>query len=127
MKILGIGVDLVRNSKIRHFMQQSYAQRFLKKFLHHQEMEFLEKIENDKQKVEYLASRWAVKEALNKAIGRKELHFSEIRIAKDDEGTCSPIQALLWPSSREMRMNDSCSSFRFRVGTSLSPMRATIP
>lgn len=51
MKILGIGVDLVRNSKIRHFMQQSYAQRFLKKFLHHQEMDFLEKIENDKQKV----------------------------------------------------------------------------
>ena len=38
MKILGVGVDLVSNSKIRGFMHQSYANRFLKKFLHQREM-----------------------------------------------------------------------------------------
>jgi holo-[acyl-carrier protein] synthase len=71
MKILGIGVDLVRNSRISHFIHQSYVDRFLEKFLHHHEQLVLMNIANEREKVEYLASRWAVKEALNKAIGRK--------------------------------------------------------
>lgn len=38
MKILGIGVDLVRNARIKSYLTQSYADRFLKKFLHPTEL-----------------------------------------------------------------------------------------
>jgi phosphopantetheinyl transferase (holo-ACP synthase) len=34
MKILGIGIDLVKNSKIKNAVNKSHAERFIKKFLH---------------------------------------------------------------------------------------------
>jgi len=34
MKILGIGIDLVMNSRIEKIITKSYAERFIKKFLH---------------------------------------------------------------------------------------------
>lgn len=71
MKILGIGIDLVKNSKIQNAVNKNYAERFIKKFLHPKELEKYFSIQKDEQKVTYLASRWAIKEALNKAIGRK--------------------------------------------------------
>ena len=40
-----------------------------------------------------MASRWAVKEALAKAIGRKELTFNQINIIKDRYGNPLIIQA----------------------------------
>jgi phosphopantetheinyl transferase (holo-ACP synthase) len=44
-------------------------------------------MKNDEEQVQFLASRWAIKEALNKAIGRKELVFNEIYIAEGREGS----------------------------------------
>jgi phosphopantetheinyl transferase (holo-ACP synthase) len=43
MKILGVGVDLVKNARIKQYLGQSYADLFLKKFLHASEFETLEK------------------------------------------------------------------------------------
>lgn len=83
MKILGIGIDLVQNSRIRTYIHRNYSERFLRKVLHDHELLYFANFSIERQKVEYLASRWAVKEALNKAIGRKELHFNEILITKD--------------------------------------------
>lgn len=34
MKVLGIGIDLVKNSRIEHVVTKNYAERFIKKFLH---------------------------------------------------------------------------------------------
>lgn len=38
MRILGIGVDLVMNSRIEQILNKSYAERFIKKFLHEHEL-----------------------------------------------------------------------------------------
>jgi len=71
MKILGIGIDLVKNTRMQNIVMEKYAKRFLSKFLHPQELTFYMNIEHPEKKVQFIASRWAVKEALNKAIGRK--------------------------------------------------------
>ena len=46
MKILGIGVDMVKVSRIEHILSKNYARRFLTKVLHTEEIEFLDKQEN---------------------------------------------------------------------------------
>ncbi len=38
MKILGIGVDLVQNSRIKSVLSKSHARRFLVKVLHGEEL-----------------------------------------------------------------------------------------
>jgi phosphopantetheinyl transferase (holo-ACP synthase) len=38
MKILGIGVDLVQNNRIKNVLSKSHARRFLKKVLHSDEI-----------------------------------------------------------------------------------------
>jgi hypothetical protein len=34
MRVLGIGIDLVKNSRIEHVITKNHAERFIKKFLH---------------------------------------------------------------------------------------------
>lgn len=34
MKIIGVGIDLVMNSRIELILTRNYAERFIKKFLH---------------------------------------------------------------------------------------------
>ena len=36
MKILGIGIDLVKNTRMQNIVMEKYAKRFLSKFLHPQ-------------------------------------------------------------------------------------------
>jgi phosphopantetheinyl transferase (holo-ACP synthase) len=50
-----------------------------------------------------VASRWAVKEALRKAIGRKNLVFNEINIIKDKNGRIYHIQANQTYQSKVLR------------------------
>ncbi len=40
----------------------------------------------DRVQVQYVASRWAVKEAAVKAVGRRELIFNELKVRKDEHG-----------------------------------------
>ena len=37
-RIMGIGIDLVTNSNVEKVLEKSYAERFIKKFLHPSEM-----------------------------------------------------------------------------------------
>ena len=46
MKILGMGIDLVKNSRIEETMNKVYFNRFLKKFLHPTELTTFSAIEN---------------------------------------------------------------------------------
>lgn len=71
MKIFGIGVDLVQNSRIRNALTKSHAKRFLSRVLHQDELQHYDTIKMDRVQVQYVASRWAVKEAVVKAIGRR--------------------------------------------------------
>jgi holo-[acyl-carrier protein] synthase len=71
MKIFGIGIDLVKISRMQKILEQSYKQRFLTKVLHPRELEHFKDITNEEYQAQYLASRWAAKEATIKAIGRR--------------------------------------------------------
>lgn len=70
-----LGIDL---TKISRFENQN--NQFITKTLHPEEIKEYEQTEN---KAAYLATRWAIKEALFKA-DNKLFSFSEIRISKKD-------------------------------------------
>lgn len=76
-----IGVDIVKNSRFYEFIDDY---RKLGRILSNQELEFYSLINNEKRKLEYIASRFASKEALYKA-GITN-NFNNISILNDDSG-----------------------------------------
>ena len=83
MKILGIGVDIVQNKRIKILINNK---RFIKRILGKNEIKFFNKKLN---KVEYLSKRFAAKEALAKALGtgfRQKVQFKDIEILNDKIG-----------------------------------------
>ena len=83
MKILGIGVDIVQNKRIKILINNK---RFIKRVLGKNEIKFFNKKLN---KVEYLSKRFAAKEALAKALGtgfRQKIQFKDIEILNDKIG-----------------------------------------
>ena len=83
MKILGIGVDIVKNSRIKSsiknlkFINRIYNTKELKQSL------------ETKNKTSYFSKRFAAKEAFAKALGtgfRKNLNFKDIVIINDKMG-----------------------------------------
>ena len=82
MKPFGIGVDIVKVARLGSLLKKDTANRFLQKALHPEEIQRLHLLVNDTQKAQYLASRWAAKEALVKALRKKELDFAEVNVIK---------------------------------------------
>ena len=83
MKIIGIGVDIVNNTRIRNLIKNK---GFISRIFSKKEIDQSKKIKN---KVNYYSKRFAAKEALSKAIGtgfRKGLNFKDITILKDKLG-----------------------------------------
>ena len=72
MRILGVGVDLIENARMLKLIQKD---NFLRKVLHPSEITKFHTISTEEGKVQYLASRWATKEAIIKAVGRTNLYF----------------------------------------------------
>ena len=89
MKIFGVGIDIVKNSRIQNILQKTTSDRFLQKALHEKEIEKLKTISVEKKYIEYVASRWAVKESLVKALKRKDLDFASVWIQNDENGAPS--------------------------------------
>ncbi|EGR28777.1 hypothetical protein IMG5_169130 [Ichthyophthirius multifiliis] len=83
--IYGIGTDIVKNIRIQRIIQASIKQRFLNKVLHQIEIDEFNNKTDIQMQVRYLASRWAYKESLVKASGRKDLIFNHIYLEKDNE------------------------------------------
>ena len=83
MKILGIGVDVIKNKRIATLLKN-------KKFI--SRTFGLKEIKNSKKKnnkINYFAKRFAAKEALAKSIGtgfRNNLNFKDIQILNDKIG-----------------------------------------
>ena len=80
MKILGIGVDLVENKRIKILLSNK---KFLKRIFTKNEIKFSKKIKN---KANYFAKRYAAKEAFSKSLGtgiRSDLDFKKIEILND--------------------------------------------
>jgi holo-[acyl-carrier protein] synthase len=83
MKILGIGVDIIENNRIKNSIKNS---NFLKRIYSAKE---LRQSKLSKNKTNFFAKRFAAKEALAKAIGsgfRNNLNFSDIEIINDKMG-----------------------------------------
>ena len=83
MKIIGIGVDIVDNTRIRNLIKNK---GFISRIFSKKEIDQSKKIKNN---VNYYSKRFAAKEALSKAIGtgfRKGLNFKDITIVNDKLG-----------------------------------------
>jgi holo-[acyl-carrier protein] synthase len=70
-RVLGVGTDIVSIDRMLKIISRglSYEDRFLKKVLHHLELEEYKSHDDEKLKSQFLASRWALKEASVKACG----------------------------------------------------------
>lgn len=78
--IIGIGVDIVRIKRIEK-IYALYGERFLKKILGIQEIQYLKNITNKKKRIEKIATRFAAKEAIIKAIPIKNNYrYSQFQI-----------------------------------------------
>ena len=83
MKIFGIGVDIVDNTRIKNSIKNK---NFISRIFSKKEINQSKKIKN---KVNYYSKRFAAKESLSKAIGtgfRKGLNFKDISIINDRYG-----------------------------------------
>ena len=86
MNIFGIGVDIVKNSRIKKILLSNYSERFIQKVLHPNEIQQLKDKGDVEQQTSYLASRWSFKEACVKATGRKDLIFPQMYLDKEPNG-----------------------------------------
>ena len=83
MKILGIGVDIVENSRIAKSLKNKL---FIKRMFSISEILIANKIKN---KTNYYSKRYAAKEAFAKSIGtgfRNDFNFKDISIKNDKLG-----------------------------------------
>jgi holo-[acyl-carrier protein] synthase len=83
--IKGIGIDIVELNRIEHLIRN---EKFKNRILTNNELLQFEKL-SDKRKVEFLAGRFAAKEAFAKANGTgigKDLSFQDIEIDTDQKG-----------------------------------------
>jgi holo-[acyl-carrier protein] synthase len=83
MKILGIGVDIVENSRIEKSLKNN---SFIKRIFSNSEILLAKKIINKKA---YYSNRFAAKEAFSKSIGtgfRDNLNFKDIMVINDKLG-----------------------------------------
>ena len=83
MKIIGIGVDIIQNNRIKNLLKNN---KFLGRIYSERELKLSKQ---NKNKVAYFAKRFAAKEAFSKALGtgfRSGLEFKDIEIVNDKVG-----------------------------------------
>ena len=83
MKILGIGVDMIKNSRIKISIKKK---KFIERIYSKKEIMISKQISD---KPSYYAKRFAAKESLAKALGygfRKNLNFKDIEVLNDKYG-----------------------------------------
>lgn len=84
--IIGIGTDIIEISRIKKVNKDH---RLAKRILADEEFDKYMNIKNDARKTEFLAGRFAVKEAYSKALGSgigRAISFKEIKCLNDSHG-----------------------------------------
>ena len=107
MKVLGIGVDLVKNKRISLLIKNH---DFVKRIFSKKEILFAK---NKKNKANYFAKRFAAKESLAKSLGtgiRNNLNFRNIEILNDKLGKPyysknKTINSLIYKKFRVVKYN----------------------
>ena len=113
MKILGIGVDIVDNSRIAKSLKNKL---FIKRMFSNSEI-LIAKMTKDK--TNYYAKRFAAKEAFAKSLGtgfRNNLNFNDISIIKDKLG--KPSFIISEKIKRIVKKEFKTSSFNFFLSIS---------
>jgi len=86
--IHGIGIDLIEIDRIKDvYIKQS--DKLIYRILTDQEQQKFHSFKNDKRKLEFLAGRFATKEAFSKALGTglgKTVAFNDIDCYNDEKG-----------------------------------------
>ncbi len=83
MKIIGLGVDIIENKRIKSLIRNK---KFISRIFSKKEILISKNINN---KTNFFAKRFVAKEALSKAIGigfRDKLNFKDISILNDKNG-----------------------------------------
>jgi len=85
--ILGLGLDIVQIVRIKN-INSTFGDNFLKKIYTSGEIYQINSISSSKKKEEFLAKRFAAKEAFSKALGTGigRIKFNEIEVCNDDNG-----------------------------------------
>ena len=113
MKILGIGVDIIKNKRIQSSIKSKI---FLKRIFGDNELEFSKKTLN---KTNFFAKRFAAKEAFVKSIGtgfRKSINFNDIYVKNNRLGK----PKILFNNKVKNIMVKKFKSKKFNVFLSLS-------
>jgi len=113
MKILGIGVDIVDNSRIDRFLKNN---SFIKRVFSKSEILSAKKI---KDKKSYYSKRFAAKEAFSKSIGtgfRDNLNFKDISIVNNKLG--KPSFVITEKIKKIIKKHFKTSSFNFFLSIS---------
>lgn len=81
----GIGVDIVEINRIKAVKNKA---KFIEKILSTKEKNVYTTLKNEKRQLEYLASRWAIKEAIYKAAPTlcKGKNFNDFSILNKESG-----------------------------------------
>ncbi len=113
MKILGIGIDIVENFRIKKLLKSNL---FINRIFTKNEIIGSMKVKN---KTSYYAKRFAAKEAFSKSIGtgfRNNLNFNDISIVKDKLG--KPNFTLSEKIKKIIRKKFKIKSFNFFLSIS---------
>ena len=113
MEIVGNGVDIIKNSRIKNLIKNP---KFLLRIFTVNEIKDSKKIKN---KTNFFAKRFAAKEAFVKSIGigfRKGINFNDISVKKNKLG--KPI--ITYNNKVKKILNKKFKSKKFNVYVSLS-------
>ena len=113
MEIVGNGVDIIKNSRIKNLIKNP---KFLSRIFSVNEIKDSKKIKN---KTNFFAKRFAAKEAFVKSIGigfRKGINFKDISVKKNKLGK----PTISYNDKVKKILNKKFKSKRFSVYVSLS-------
>jgi holo-[acyl-carrier protein] synthase len=99
--IVGHGIDIIEISRIKDSIDR-FGDVFLRKILHSTEFDIAK---THKQIAQYVAGRFAAKEAIYKAMGDKQLSWHDVAIINDSEG--KPICQWHYPFEHQLILSIS--------------------
>ena len=113
MSILGIGVDIVDNNRLKKLVKNK---NFISRVFTHNEQKNSNKIKN---KINYYSKRFAAKEAFSKATGfgiSKNLNFKDIEIKNNKKG--KPLISLNKSTLTFLKKKLNVKSFKINLSLS---------